>query len=75
MAAPFSCSSACSFLKPMTACIWKILREAASLFSNKPLKNALLHAKSEIEVCELIHNWTPPSDLHYEQDFSDDEDI
>ena len=53
----------------------KILREAASLFNNRPLKNALLHAESEIEICELIHNWTPPSDLHYEQDFSDDEDI
>ena len=52
----------------------KILREAACLFSNKPLRNALLHAESEVEVCELIHNWTPPSDLHYEPDFSEDDE-
>lgn len=51
----------------------KILRETASLFSCKPLRNALLQATSEVEVCELIHNWTPPSDLHYEPDFSSDD--
>ncbi len=52
----------------------KILREAACLFSNKSLKNALLDAKTEVEICELIHNWTPPADLHYDQDFSDEEE-
>ena len=51
----------------------KILREAACLFGNKPLRNALLHAES-VEVCELIHNWTPPADLHYEPDFSEDDE-
>ena len=52
----------------------KILREAACLFGNKPLRNALLHAESEVKVCELIHNWTPPADLHYEPDFSEDDE-
>ena len=51
-----------------------ILREAACLFGNKPLRNALLHAESEVKVCELIHNWTPPADLHYEPDFSEDDE-
>ena len=52
----------------------KILREAACLFGNKPLRNALLHAESEVEICELIHNWTAPADLHYEPDFSEDDE-
>ena len=52
----------------------KILREAACLFGNKPLRNALLHAESEVKICELIHNWTPPADLHYEPDFSEDDE-
>lgn len=51
----------------------KILRETAALFSCKPLRNSLQQAESEVEVCELIHNWNPPSDLHYDPDFSDDD--
>ena len=47
---------------------------SACLFGNKPLRNALLHAESEVKICELIHNWTPPVDLHYEPDFSEDDE-
>lgn len=47
----------------------RILRETAAAFADKPLRTALLNAQTEVEICELIHNWTPPADLHFEEDF------
>ena len=52
----------------------KVLRETAAFFSEKVNRTALLQAQTEIEVCECIHNWQVPEDLHFDQDFSDDEE-
>lgn len=49
----------------------KILRETAAFFSERANRTALLAAQSEVEVCECIHNWQVPDDLHFEQDFAE----
>ncbi|EJX02773.1 PTS IIA-like nitrogen-regulatory protein PtsN [gut metagenome] len=51
----------------------KLLRETAALFSDKSTRQALLTAQSEIDICQLIHNWVAPQDIHFEQDFDDTE--
>lgn len=51
----------------------KLLRETAAIFSDKTMRQALLAAESEVEVCELFHGWKAPEDIHFEQDFEDNE--
>ncbi len=51
----------------------KLLRETAALFSDKSMRQALLTATSEIDICQVIHDWTAPKDIHFEQDFDDNE--
>lgn len=41
-----------------------LLRECAALFSDRTMRQALISAPSETDICQLLHDWNPPSDLH-----------
>ncbi len=41
-----------------------LLREVASLLSEAAPRRALLEAAEEIELCQILHDWEPPADLH-----------
>lgn len=48
-----------------------VLREIACLLSQKPMRQALLDAADDVAVCELLHAWEPPTDLHASAEAAD----
>lgn len=46
----------------------RILRECAAIMNERAVRQALLAAADEMEVCRIIHDWTPPADLHNDFD-------
>ena len=46
----------------------RLFREADALLRDKGARAALLAAKTDVEVCEIIHGWEPPSSLDDEEE-------
>lgn len=41
-----------------------LLRECAALLNDRSMRQMLLEASDETEICRMLHDWTPPEDLH-----------
>jgi PTS system nitrogen regulatory IIA component len=53
--------------KPCCDCS-RLFLEADALLRDKGVRAALLAAKTDVEVCEIIHGWEPPSGLSEEEE-------